>query len=247
MVEVDYAAMYEDDIYGHHIQLNGIPDGALNDVADGDWFACHPDETMLMSRQVLSLNKTVPQGGQMNLPEGTAVQVKGGSRWFLEYHVVNPTDRPVDAVGVLHLRYTDPATVDTWASPWTHNETQWSIPSGERGTVEVDCTWEQDATVIALMGHMHEMAESLKVEMVTPDGTRSTIYDLPEWNPDWRYQPVIEDYEGGLSIPKGSRFITTCVFENTSDESLTFPEEMCVSTGLYTDSTDPFFCEPSRQ
>ncbi len=246
-IAIDYAAMYEHPTFGHHIQFNGIRDGAGHlDLPDGSLVDCSDaQETMLATQQILSLNKVVGDGlgGQMVLPEGMAVPVEPGARWLLEYHVVNPTGRRVRTRGILDLRETDPANVDTWASAWTFNRSGFELPPGEATTVTVDCSWPQDATVFAIMGHMHERGRSMSVDAVAPDGSTQRIYDVPEWVEKYRYAPLISDLGGGFSLLAGTRFVTSCDFFNDTSHSMTFPEEMCVSTGLFAPAEAPIFCD----
>lgn len=250
---VDWAAMYENPVYGHHIQFNGLRSGSDTfDVPDGTLVDCtDPSETMLATSQLINMNRIleggVGYGGEMVLPEGSAVPVEPGKRWLFEVHLINPTPRRATGMGVLDINFVDPDSVQDWVAPWVFNDSGFVLPPGEQSTVEVDCTWPQDATVLSLLGHMHDMGLHHKVEMVTPDGERTTIYDLPEWDLDWRYQPMVEDFDGGLDVVAGTHFITTCTFFNHTSHDLSFPEEMCVASGLFMPATETISCDPARQ
>ncbi len=244
---IDYAAMYEDPTYGHHVQFNGIREGADGlDVPDGTLIDCTDGQAiMLATQQILSFNEVIGErgGGRMVLPEGTAVPVEPGSRWLIEVHVVNPTARRVRTHGVLDLRFVDPEAVQEWASAWTFNRSGFQLPPGEASTVEVDCAWPQEATVFALMGHMHERGTSMRVDAITPDGNRSMLYEVAEWEPIYRDAPLFTDLSGGQTFPAGTRFITTCNYFNDTSTTLRFPDEMCVSTGLFSPADAPVFCD----
>jgi hypothetical protein len=249
---IDWVAMYENPVYGHHIQFNGLrSDSDTFDVPDGTLVDCtDPSQTMLATSQMVNMNRIldseVGYGGEMVLPEGAAVPIEPGARWLFEVHLVNPTPRPATGKGVVDIRFVEAESVRDWVAPWVFNDSGFELPPGEQATVEVDCTWPQDATVLSLLGHMHEMGLQHKVEMVTPDGQRTTIYDLPEWDLDWRYQPVVEDFDGGLDVPEGTRFITTCTFFNHGSHAVTFPDEMCVASGLFMPASQTIACDTGR-
>ncbi len=247
---IDWGAMYEHPVYGHHIQFNGLRSGSDTfDVPDGTLVDCtDPSETMLATSQLINMNRVLDgSGGEMVLPDRAAVPIVPGQRWLFEVHLINPTPRRATGKGVLDLHFTEPDDVIDWVAPWVFNDSGFVLPPGEQSTVEVDCAWPQDATVLALLGHMHDMGQQYRVEMVTPGGERLTIYDLPEWDLDWRYQPRVEDFGGGLDVVAGTRFITTCTFFNHTAQNLTFPEEMCVASGLFMPATETISCDPARQ
>jgi len=250
---VQWAALYENPTYGHHIQFNGLRSGDDTfDVPDGTLVDCtDPSATMLATSQMLNMNRLleggVGHGGEMVLPDGAAVPIEAGARWLFEVHLINPTPRRATGKGVMDIRFVDAESVERWVAPWVFNDSGFVLPPGQEASVEVDCAWPQDATILALLGHMHDTGIRHKVEMVTPSGERTTIYDLPEWDLDWRYQPMVEDFGGGLDVVAGTRFITTCTFFNHTSQSLSFPDEMCVSSGLYLPATETISCDPARQ
>lgn len=248
-----WASMHEHPVYGHHIQFNGLRDGGDGESPfagrEGELIDCSdPLESMLASTNILNLNRPFEDGsgGEMVLPANTAVSIEGGTDWFFEYHVINPTPRRLRARGVMDLRRVDPDTVEHWAAPFVFNDSGFVLPPGEETEVTVDCDWPQDARVLSVLGHMHDLGQSMAVDMVTPDGTRSTIYDLPEWQPDWRYMPHVIDFDGGLEVSTGTRFLTSCSFFNPGSEDIRFPDEMCVASGMFFPAEEPLSCDVAR-
>jgi hypothetical protein len=250
---ISWASMHEHPVYGHHIQFNGLREeaGEDNPLAgrEGELIDCSdPLESMLASTNILNLNRPFSDGsgGEMVLPEATAVSIPGGSPWLFEYHVVNPTPRRLKARGVMDIRRVEPDTVQTWAAPFVFNDSGFVLPPGEETEVDVDCAWPEDARVLSVLGHMHDLGQAMAVDMVTPDGTRSTIYDLPEWQPDWRYMPYVIDFDGGLAVSAGTRFLTACTFFNPGSQDVRFPEEMCVASGMFFPAEQPLSCDSAR-
>lgn len=250
---ISWASMHEHPAYGHHIQFNGLRDGsdAHNpfEGREGELIDCSdPLESMIASTNILNLNRPFADGsgGEMVLPDATAVAIEGGSSWLFEYHVVNPTARRVRARGVMDIRRVDPGTVQHWAAPFVFNDSGFVLPRGEQTVVDVDCAWPDDVRVLSVLGHMHEQGQAMSVDMVTPDGTRSTLYDLPVWEPDWRYMPEVVEFEGGLAVAAGTHFETQCTFFNSADQDLRFPDEMCVASGMFFPADGPLSCDSAR-
>jgi hypothetical protein len=244
-IAINYAAMYEDVVVGHHIQFNSPRDGMRPEIEDGEVTDCfgNEEEEGSATTQLLSLTHPVPGGGEMVLPENYGVQVSGGDRWILEYHVVNTTGRTVDTAGAINLGFIEPSTVEGWVSAYNFNAIQFNLPAGETTEVVVDCEWGQEAEVLVMAGHMHDWGLSFRVESVDSDGTAQTIYELDPWDLDWRYSPVVENFDGGIIVPEGTTFRTTCTFFNSKEHDMNFPEEMCSTSGLFGPSSDPYPCD----
>ena len=57
--------------------------------------------------------------------------------------------------------------------------------------------------------------------------------------------PPINEYEdGSFQVSAGDSFTTSCTWDNTTDEPLGFPEEMCVTFGFAYESKIPLICAP---
>jgi hypothetical protein len=179
----------------------------------------------------------------MILPDNYAVGVMGGDRWVLEYHIVNTTGRAVESSGVVNLGLMDADDVEGWVSAYNFNAVQFNLPAGETADVVVDCEWPQDTEVLVLAGHMHDWGQSIKVESIESGGETETIYELDPWDPDWRYSPVVENFDGGITVPAGTTFRTTCTYFNSEDNDMNFPDEMCSASGLFGPSSEPYSCD----
>jgi hypothetical protein len=247
---ISWASMHEHPIFGHHIQFNGLRGGSDGiDAEDGELLDCSdPLTSMLASTNILNLNRPFADGsgGEMVLPDDVAVAIPGGSKWLFEYHVVNTTPRRVRARGVMDLLEVDPEAVQEWAAPWVFNDSGFALPPGEATEVLVDCEWPSEARVLSVLGHMHDFGLSLSVDMVTPGGEQSTIYDAAEWDLAWRYMPYVVDFDGGLPVSEGTRFLTTCSFFNSGADEVLFPEEMCVASGMFMPAEAPLACDAAR-
>ena len=102
--------------------------------------------------------------------------------------------------------------------------------------------------LLYLLGHMHEWGSSITVDYNKDDGTVERIYEILEWDVLYRDLPPItrygEDSEHGvLEVKEGESFTTTCTWFNDTDETLGFPEEMCVATAMVYPATVAMVCD----
>jgi hypothetical protein len=62
-----------------------------------------------------------------------------------------------------------------------------------------------------------------------------TIVDIDPWFAEYRDEPPVVEwgFENARLLRQGDVLRTTCVFDNTSGETLEFPGEMCATYGYY--------------
>jgi hypothetical protein len=70
-----------------------------------------------------------------------------------------------------------------------------------------------DIPVMGLMAHMHVRGKAFRFELTQPDGTKSTLLDIPRYDFNWqlRYEPATP-----LVLPRGSEVTVTAVYDNSS-------------------------------
>lgn len=73
---------------------------------------------------------------------------------------------------------------------------------------------KKDFSIFALQLHMHLLGKSIKLEAVTPSNDTINLLSIPKWDFNWQ---EFYYYDKMLTIPKGSIFITTSVFDNTNE------------------------------
>ncbi len=117
------------------------------------------------------------------------------------------------------------------------------IPAGSY-ELQITCVFEEDYDMLYLLGHMHEWGTSFRIDHNKLDGSTDTLYELPVWDVQYRDNPPITRWDEGFPIAAGESFTTTCVWDNDTSAELTFPFEMCVTTGMVYPSTVPVLCEP---
>lgn len=243
-VGLENAHSYQDPMYGHHAIL--LETNVSHwDAPDGTVWDCTDEEDLDMTRtDQLYIPKPLRLGEtEMALPDGMAVKLEEGQRLLLQSHYVNYADRPLIVEDGVNLAIEPVEDVQTWAAPYVHTRLDLDIPPGERTTMEVDCGFDEDVNLLFLLGHMHENGVSFSVDHLDTDGDATRVYDIPNWLDGYRDNPPIDDYaEGEFVVHAGEAFRTTCTWDNTTDETLRFPQEMCVTVGLAYPAEDELYC-----
>ncbi len=70
-----------------------------------------------------------------------------------------------------------------------------------------------DIPVLAFMAHMHVRGKAFRFDLKNPDGSDSTLLDIPRYDFNWqlRYEPA-----SPLMLPRGSEITVTAVYDNSS-------------------------------
>lgn len=248
-VAIPWAGFYQNLEWGHHVVLmaseadeDDWPDGTIANCTDAN------ADIMIDSRPFLfAADLSGNLQPEMVLPEGMAVKLNAGERFVIQSHHINTTDKPILVNDAVFLQTEPIDVVETWAAPWVHTQTDFSIAPGETRSEVVDCTFDQDVTLLSLLGHMHEWGVSYAVDHfpATTPTSAQRIYDIPSWDVAFRDAPPIETYAmGQFPVAAGDRFVTTCTWENTTDAPLEFPHEMCATVGFAYPLLTPVICEP---
>ena len=242
---VNFYQWFQNTDFGHHMMFFDASHEQTRQ--DGDVVDCSdPNDTMDM-RPLLSGNELLGEAsGRMVLSDGLAIKLVSGQRYAIQSHYLNSTGRELLVRDAVNLGFIDVADVENWVGAWSFNTSIFSLPPGEASELAFSCSWPQSATVLSMMGHMHSWGTSIRVTH-EHSGDSTEIYSLPEWDPTWQNQPRLKIFEDGALTPEvGDTFSVTCDYLNTTDESLEFPAEMCVSAGLAWPVTSPIQCDAGR-
>ena len=243
-VGVTGGTFYQNPDFGHHVivmRTNAdpelYPDGSVHDCTE-------TDDVPMTDMEPFVLPTDLEEGKSiLKLPDGMANKMKGGERLLVQSHHINYTDQDILVNDRIDLVTTDLENVEVFAAPFAHTQTDLEIPIGEY-TETVTCEFQQDYDLLYLLGHMHEWGQYFRIDHNKADGSVETLYEIDSYDPLFRDNPPITRYEDGFPVKKGESFTTTCVWDNDTDDVLTFPYEMCVTTGMIYPATVPDLCEP---
>ena len=247
-IGINYQATYQSD-NGHHVVLmktladeDDFPDGTVFDCSDKDTLPMTDMEPLIFGRGIET--GSADNESILDLGAAMAVNLDEGTRMVVQSHYLNPTPDAILVNDAINLGLIPEDQVETWAAPFAHTALEFEIPAGETATVAFDCTWEDDATVLFLGGHMHDWGKAFSIDWASGD-TTERIYEIPEWTVEYRDRPPVNEYaDGDFTVAAGDVFSTSCTWENTTEHTLGFPEEMCVTFGFAHESKLPLICAP---
>ncbi len=223
---------YQSEI-GHHIVLMGTSASEL-DFADGEVIDCTATNSLPMADLeplILPTGGSVGVGGT-TLPDGYAVKLRHGQRWVIQGHWLNTTTEPqrVRDVAVMNTLAVD--AVAEWAAPMVMNHQGFELAPHEETHVSFDCTFEQDYSVLYFLGHMHEYGTHFSLDQLDATGEPTSIYET-DWDASYRDLPPVNAYAPGeFLLPAGTTMRTQCTWNNTTDDAIVFPHEMCDAVAM---------------
>lgn len=70
----------------------------------------------------------------------------------------------------------------------------------------------RNATVYRAMGHAHQLATQVKLEVLKADGTTACVLDNPRWDFNWQRDYTLAT---PITLAQGDRLRITCVYDNS--------------------------------
>lgn len=211
---------------GHHMlgfYLESNEEGAS--IA-GEPHEC--DESDMGNGGLRMLGVGTASGSGIELPEGVAFRIPAGVTIVSQSHYVNPTDEELTAQDALNLEVVPKSEVEDLAGAFTELDLSFELPPRETVSRTVDCTMPVDGVRVPwMLPHMHEFGTHYKIELVRGSGERSVLWE-GDWQASFRDDFPIITFDD-LVLNSDDRVVTHCTWENTTDEPMIFPTEMCAT------------------
>jgi hypothetical protein len=231
--------------FGHHFIIAGtsatereIPDGTVIDCTEADSRGMESFEPLLVGGVIGNGNTP----GLLELPDGVGAEIEQGQRLVFQSHYLNTGSEDILVQDELQFETMPIESVEHWTAPFVHTVSEFSLPTGIH-SVDVKCTWDTDAKLLFVGGHMHEWGKSYKINHTHGDVT-DTVYEVPVWDPYMRDAPPYEDFTAEpYQVHAGESFTTTCEWDNDTGAALGFPKEMCATFGMVLDNKVPIICD----
>ncbi len=99
------------------------------------------------------------------------------------------------------------------------------------------CAVKKDLSLIMALGHMHERGQHYKLEHLDANGKLlDTVID-EDWDNVYTSHPPTKRWtpEAPYKLAIGEKLRQTCTWNNTADEKVVFPTEMCIAFTMYLD------------
>jgi hypothetical protein len=214
----------------------------------------HPctEEEMASWTMIAGTGGEAGVGDDQSLPEGLAIRVPAGVQLVLQAHYINTTPDPLTTDDSVTLAVLPPAEVEAYANMLVVHDDAFEVPARTRYRSTSVCTLTAPTlNVVLFMGHMHASGRQFSLELLPETGdTGSMLYDVA-WSDEYSSHPPVLRYDRSapLVLTGGTRFRQTCTWENTGDQPLIFPNEMCDGVFFYyPDAGDGMIvCNPESQ
>ena len=205
---------------GHHIALRRAalrrPNGTLETCTSGS------EQTALELGDFLF-------GGPPDLPTpaGWATNVAADVQFVIETHYQNATDLPLLARDVYRIHRIQAEEVVQWVDVMHLRTYDVTVPVG-LSTLAFDCEVPTDLQLFEFWGHQHGYGIEQSVVRIDDGGEPTEMYRVR-----WGQDPVIvASFAAPMRITAGSLLRVTCTWNNTTNATITFPDEMCSFGGV---------------
>jgi hypothetical protein len=141
-----------------------------------------------------------------------ARKIPKGTQIIFEVHYT-PNGKAVTDRSSLGLCYTKDAPETELQCVAVMNE-KFRIPAGaENHEVKSEHTFTKATTLISLTPHMHVRGKAFRYEVVTPDGKRETILNVPKYDFNWQ---ATYDFAKPVELPAGAKLECTAWYDNSA-------------------------------
>jgi hypothetical protein len=188
---------------------------------------------------MISLSYVAGIGGEggsptQSLPAGVYFHVPAGQMLMVNSHWLNAGETTVDGQAVFDVEFAAPSN-RIIADLFANTIDQISLPSGQLTKLDATCVMPQDMTIALIGNHMHWLGTSAYTEFIQANGTKQMIVTDDPWATDEQFNPKFSVYplSSPLLINAGDTYHTHCEWQNTTPNTVTFPDEMCAGFAFY--------------
>jgi hypothetical protein len=166
---------------------------------------------------------------ELPMPEGVAVKIPAGQQLVFGLHVMNTGTDPLGGHSGVEIVRVEASEVQNEAEVIAVTNPALMVPPGE-STQPATCTLTDNATIFAVMPHMHLMGVHMTTTAGPAEGESVTLLDTPYEFTDQRYTLL----DPPVELQQGDTINVACSYENTSADIMTQGEstdgnEMCVT------------------
>ena len=175
-------------------------------------------------------------------PYGVAKKVPAGTQLLLNLHLFNTSDEPLSGVSGTQIKTVSAASVEHEAEVVFAGSVAIELAPNSTGTARGSCKFVEDATIVSVWPHMHQLGTHMTV--VHEGGEGDTVLHDADFEFDEQVGYVVEP----KLVLAGESVSVECSYQNTSANVINFgyssEDEMCLA-GLtrYPASDASLFCD----
>jgi hypothetical protein len=146
-------------------------------------------------------------------PEGLAKRIPAGSNIVLQMHYSKTTGKPEkdrSSIGLIFAKEPPKKMILTHA---VANHFFKIPPGADNHEVTACYEFDRQVELVTYMPHMHVRGKDMKYEVVYPDGRKETLLWVPKYSFSWQQVYWLKK---PVMIPKGTKFIVTAHFDNST-------------------------------
>jgi hypothetical protein len=159
-------------------------------------------------------------------PEGVAIHLHAGQQLVLNLHLFNTSDKPMTGVSGTLIKTIPEEMVEHAAALMLAGTTTLNIPVGGPTTQFAQCAMDQDATLVAVFPHMHQLGVHLSAVAESSTQGEVVLHD-----DDYDFDTQIAYPLDRIEMKKGDLVKVECTYMNTTDADVHFGDsslaEMC--------------------
>ncbi|HEU0173550.1 MAG TPA: cytochrome c [Blastocatellia bacterium] len=144
---------------------------------------------------------------------GTVKKIPAGSKIIFQMHyskVAGSVQKDRSMVGLIFAKGPSEAQVVTRPI----SNTYFKVPPGADNHRVTACwTTKEDIHLINSMPHMHLRGKAMEIKAFYPDGRSEVLLNVPNYSFSWQ---TVYYYKKSIAIPKGTKFVVTAYFDNST-------------------------------
>jgi hypothetical protein len=193
------------------------------------------DEEMTNLHQIAGSAGADNEQALLELHDNLALKVPTGKQFVLQAHYINTTDSVQTVNDTVTLKLLRPEEVFAYVNYFVTNDDSFQIPQQSTYNHTTYCTVNRDLDVVLTLGHMHEAGRLYQLDIVDESDNATMNLRNDEWALSYVSHPPITHYPvaAPLHIAAGTRVRQSCDWDNTTDRTVLFPREMCLSFMYY--------------
>jgi hypothetical protein len=175
------------------------------------------------------------EGSASGFPTGAVVRIRKGQSLMMNSHYINTTTARTTGRAFLDVKYTKPSPDSIVASFFVNGSVQFALSPHSEGASEGKCVLEHDIKLIDFTNHMHERGAKVSTTIThAADGKTEDLQRDDAWQYEWQFNPPrrLFSVKEPHVLKAGDTLTTSCAWNNTSAEMITFPREMCFGVGF---------------
>jgi len=156
----------------------------------------------------------VPGARNEGWPAGMAKRIPGGSELVFQVHYT-PIGTPQQDQSKLGLCFMDAKKVTHEVTTSSALQIYLNIPPGEKAymTHGLSPAIPVESVLLGMSPHMHVRGKAYRYELLSADGKRSTLLDIPKYDFNWQTTYVLKK---PLEMSPGDRIFCTAVYDNSA-------------------------------